>query len=178
MSKRGNNASVSITDKDLRGFLRLIEIDEATIEGLRRLAGERRDWFFRAAAGSLRALSNDERGRAAFIFGRLLSSKDLGRLAKLAVAKSPLVRSHAIAALGRLKGRPATDVLMKLLTDPRRPVIDRLQVARILSTGIDDRDLERLQKFNLKSEPNELQYGVEVLLEKHRLRRRYSDTPF
>lgn len=52
MSKRGNNASASITDKDLRGFLRLIEIDEATIEGLRRLAGERRDWFFRAAAAA------------------------------------------------------------------------------------------------------------------------------
>lgn len=90
--------------------------------------------------------------------------------------KSSLVRGNAIAALGYLQGQQVTDLLLKLLTDRRRPLIDRLQIARILSATIDDKGAERLQALDLETEPNEQQFGVEMILERHRLRRRYSDT--
>jgi len=162
---------MKLSSKYLRALLRMIEIDDGTIDGLRILVGDQRHWFFRAAAGKLKALSEDERGRAAYIFCRLSAPKDLPSLTELAVADSPLVRGNAIAAMGQFGDRAVSDSLLKLLTDSSRPLIDRLQVARILCSRIDDKGIELLKKLDLDNEPEELQYGIQEILEEHRARR-------
>ena len=158
---------------DLRDFLRMIELDDDVIEGLRAVAGNRREWFFKAASGALSGLTDDERGHAAYIFGRLSPVDDLPRVAKLAVDESRLVRGNAIEAIGRLEDRAGTRLLLKLVADRTRPVVDRLQIVRVLRTPpIDKAALEGLGKLDLEKLPEELHFAIKATLEANRPDRR------
>jgi hypothetical protein len=155
-----------LSHDDLRKFLHAIEPDDGFIERVRALAGDRREWFFEAATGALPGLSDDERGHAAYIFGRLSGAADLPRLAKLAVDESRVVRGSAIEAIGRLEDRAGTPILLKLVADGTRPVVDRLQIARVLRTApIDQATLRGLRKLDLEKLPDELHFAIKATLE-------------
>lgn len=162
-----------LSQDDLRDFLRMIELDDNLIEGLRAVAGDRREWFLEAASGALPGLTDAERGHAAYIFGRLSVAADLPRLAKLAVDPSPRVRGNSVEAIGRLEDRAGTPLLLKLVADGTRPVVDRLQIVRVLrAPPIDKAALEGLRKLDLQKLPEELHFAIKVTLEANRPDRR------
>jgi len=170
-------ASVKLSDEELRGLLRVIEIDEGFIESLEKLVDSQRAWLFDAAMGKPKQLSEEERGHAAYIFGRLSSPAEIHKVEALARADSWIVRGNAIEAIGRMSGQEAGDLLVKLVDDPSRPPVERLHILRSLRSMIDDRTVEQLQQLDLARQPDELQYGVSLILEAHRKPRRAPGAP-